>query len=111
MCVYVSAWPTQVPRPSLDARPLRTATNTGHSYPTSAKQKKNWDAIAAEVQKEEDQPEDDKDPNAGGDAALNKVFQKLYANATDDQKRAMIKSYQESNGTSLSTSWDEVKKG
>jgi len=84
---------------------------TPHSYPSSARQKKNWDAIAAEVQKEESAPQDDKDPNAGGDKALNELFQKLYADATDEQKRAMIKSYQESNGTSLSTSWDEVKKG
>ena len=38
------------------------------------------------------------------------MFQKLYADATDEQRRAMVKSYQESNGTSLSTNWDEVKK-
>jgi hypothetical protein len=51
-----------------------------------------------------------KDPNAGGDSALNEMFQKLYADATEDQRRAMIKSYQESNGTSLSTNWEEVSK-
>jgi hypothetical protein len=34
----------------------------------------------------------------------------LYADATEDQRRAMIKSYQESNGTSLSTNWEEVSK-
>lgn len=39
------------------------------------------------------------------------MFQKLYAGATDEQRRAMIKSYQESNGTSLSTSWKDVQKG
>ena len=51
-----------------------------------------------------------KNPNAGGDSALNEMFQKLYADATEDQRRAMIKSYQESNGTSLSTNWEEVSK-
>lgn len=52
----------------------------------------------------------DKDPNAQGDVAVNELFQKLYADATDDQRRAMIKSYQLSNGTSLSTNWEEVSK-
>jgi len=51
-----------------------------------------------------------KDPNAGGDRALNEMFQKLYADATDDQRKAMIKSYQESNGTALSTDWNDVSK-
>jgi suppressor of G2 allele of SKP1 len=52
--------------------------------------------MAAEIQKEEDAPvpEDQKDKNAGGDRELNKLFQKLYANATDDQRKAMMKSYQ-----------------
>jgi len=51
-----------------------------------------------------------KDPNGGGDVALNLMFQKLYEGATDEQRRAMIKSYQESNGTSLSTDWASVGK-
>lgn len=38
------------------------------------------------------------------------MFQKLYEGATDEQRRAMIKSYQESNGTSLSTDWASVSK-
>lgn len=36
-------------------------------------------------------------------------FQHLFAGADDDTRRAMMKSYVESNGTSLSTNWDEVK--
>jgi len=35
-------------------------------------------------------------------------FQKLYKDADPDTRRAMMKSYQESNGTALSTSWGEV---
>lgn len=72
-----------------------TASTSKHSYPSSSKKQTNWDAIAKQVQEEEDKPQDDKDPNAGGDKELNKLFQKLYAGATDEQKKAMIKSYQE----------------
>jgi suppressor of G2 allele of SKP1 len=35
-------------------------------------------------------------------------FKKLYKDADPDTKRAMMKSYQESNGTALSTSWSDV---
>ena len=52
----------------------------------------------------------DQDPNVGGDAALNGFFQKIFGDADEDTKRAMMKSYQESGGTTLSTNWDEVKK-
>lgn len=38
-------------------------------------------------------------------------FKKLYANADPDTRRAMVKSYYESEGTALSTNWEEVSKG
>ena len=47
------------------------------------------------------------DDDDGGDPA-NSFFKKLYAGADADTRRAMIKSYQESNGTALSTNWAEV---
>jgi len=68
------------------------------AYPTSSKSKKNWDDIAKTV--DEDKPE--------GEEALNKVFQDIYANGNDEQRRAMIKSFVESGGTVLSTNWNEV---
>ncbi len=69
------------------------------SYPTSSKKKIDWSKF--------DEEESDKEQE--GDPAL-KFFQSLYANADEDTKRAMMKSYVESNGTSLSTDWSKVGK-
>ncbi|KAI5918870.1 SGS domain-containing protein [Camillea tinctor] len=69
------------------------------AYPTSSKKgPKNWDAIADDDEEEKDE-----------EADVNSFFQNLYKNANDDTRRAMMKSYIESNGTSLSTNWDEAK--
>ena len=65
---------------------------------------KNWDAI------ERDVIEDEKNEKPEGDEAMNKLFQQIYADASEDTRRAMIKSYQTSGGTVLSTNWDEVSK-
>ncbi|TPX32660.1 hypothetical protein SeMB42_g07594 [Synchytrium endobioticum] len=75
-----------------DARP---------TYPTSSKKRHDWDKLSKEV--ESDKPE--------GEAALNALFQQIYKDADDDTRRAMIKSFTESNGTTLSTNWTEVGKG
>ncbi|MEN2498091.1 MAG: hypothetical protein MHMPM18_002413 [Marteilia pararefringens] len=36
-------------------------------------------------------------------------FSQLYKNASDDTKRAMQKSFEQSKGSVLSTNWNEVK--
>jgi len=75
------------------------------SYPTSSKKgPKNWDAIEREIMKEEEEEQ------LEGDAAVNKMFQKIYKDSSDEVKRAMMKSYTESGGTCLSTDWKEVSK-
>lgn len=69
------------------------------TYPNS--KGKDWSKVALEEKEEEgDKP--------SGDHALNALFKQIYGNASDDQRRAMMKSYQESNGTVLSTNWAEV---
>lgn len=84
---------TAVPTPGVEIKP---------SYPTSSKNKKNWDSIDKEIKKQEaeEKPE--------GDSALNALFKQIYERADENTRRAMIKSYQTSGGTVLSTNWDEV---
>ncbi|KAH8702271.1 hypothetical protein BGW36DRAFT_315046 [Talaromyces proteolyticus] len=119
-----------------DTKPIITPSiqpsqSTAPSYPTSSKHGvKNWDKLATDLTKKKDKkseakkPEDnagsggdDDDDDAesidseyGGGDAVDSFFKKLYANADPDTRRAMMKSYQESQGTSLSTNWDEVGK-
>lgn len=75
------------------------------------KAKKNWEGITTDILKSEKETTIDEDPNVGGDSTLNSFFQKIFADSDDDTKRAMMKSFQESGGTTLSTNWDDVRKG
>lgn len=59
-----------------------------------------WEASAAAQLGEEDE--------MGGDPMA--LFRKLYDGSDDDARRAMIKSYSESNGQVLSMNWGEVAK-
>ncbi|KAG8730465.1 hypothetical protein FRC11_006623 [Ceratobasidium sp. 423] len=92
------------PQPGL---PMQSSAAPSSTEPKLSK--KNWDSIVAGIPLEGDKTLQD-DPNAGGDAALNTFFQQIYGNADEDTKRAMLKSYTESGGTSLSTNWDEVRR-
>ncbi|OJJ08064.1 hypothetical protein ASPVEDRAFT_143152 [Aspergillus versicolor CBS 583.65] len=122
--------------PSTDAAPKLAA---GPSYPTSSRHgAKDWDKVAstlttkkpkkphshengkgkptekangeADELADESDNEGSVDSEYGGDA-VDGFFKKLYADADDDTRRAMMKSFVESNGTSLSTNWSEVGKG
>nr|AAR12907.1 pollen-specific SGT1 [Lilium longiflorum] len=74
---------------------------TRPSYPSS-KSKIDWDKLEAEVKKEE------KEEKLEGEAAMNKIFSDIYKSVDEDTRRAMNKSFVESNGTVLSTNWKEV---
>ncbi|KAG0134394.1 hypothetical protein HOY82DRAFT_577359 [Tuber indicum] len=96
-------------------------------YPTSSKKgPKDWDKVANDLtsrpqkDKTEKGATDDNDEEVpegaeydgdyeGGDP-VNHFFKKLYKDADEDTRRAMMKSYVESNGTALSTNWHEVGK-
>lgn len=83
------------------------------SYPTSSKKgPKDWDKVAKEAMPTSGKAgaAEDDDDYEGGDEA-NHFFKKLFKGASPEMQRAMMKSYTESNGTALSTNWEEVSKG
>lgn len=65
-------------------------------YPTSSKKKINWNNFKI----------DDDDKEEGNE---NDFFRKIFKDVDEDSRRAMMKSYVQSNGTVLTTSWDEAK--
>ena len=64
---------------------------TAKAYPSSSQHTKNWDKLAKEVDEEE------KTENKEGDAALNDLFKKIYSDGSDEQKKAMVKSFVSTN--------------
>ena len=101
------------------------ALAAGPVYPTSSRHgTKDWDKLASELTSKKPKDKKDKkkkneedgdhsdsgesvDSEFGGDA-VDGFFKKLYSGADPDTRRAMMKSYVESQGTSLSTNWSEV---
>lgn len=75
-----------------------------NQYPTSSHYTQKWDKMLVDISEEE------KNENLEGDAALNKLFQQIYSDGSDEVKRAMNKSFMESGGTVLSTNWTDVGK-
>lgn len=92
--------PEPTPAPTVSKADSAQTIGNAQSYPTSSKKGAvNWDKVA--------DSDDEDEESKGGD--VNSFFQTLYKNADDDTRRAMMKSYIESNGTSLSTNWAEAK--
>eukprot|EP00914_Ancora_sagittata_P019290 GHVO01038542.1.p1 GENE.GHVO01038542.1~~GHVO01038542.1.p1 ORF type:complete len:293 (+),score=55.57 GHVO01038542.1:153-1031(+) len=61
--------------------------------------KKDWNKIGQDI-------EDDKEPSGDGG---NEFLRRIYADGDEEARRAMVKSFQTSGGTVLSTNWDSVK--
>ncbi|KAI5813546.1 SGS domain-containing protein [Pyronema omphalodes] len=91
------------PKPAVELRPM---------YPSSSKTgSKDWDKVAADLTKKPNKKEGEEDDDGyDSDEAdpVNGFFKKLYKDADEDTRRAMMKSFIESGGTALSTNWAEV---
>ncbi|KAH8880593.1 SGS-domain-containing protein [Thozetella sp. PMI_491] len=96
----VAAPTTDAPAAAKPSTSTKTAPSAAAApaYPTSSKSgPKNWDKLGDA--EEDDEAKED----------VNYFFKKLYSGASPEQQRAMMKSFTESNGTSLSTDWNDVK--
>lgn len=71
--------------------------DTPVSYPTSSIKKTDWAKFKID---DDEEDEENEDPD--------RFFKKLYSGADDNARKAMMKSFIESNGTSLSTDWSDV---
>ena len=87
-----------------ESESIDESTNAKKTMPRPYASTKDWDAINRSLTQAEEAE------NPEGDEALNKLFKQIYANASEDTRRAMVKSMQTSGGTVLSTNWDEVSK-
>lgn len=93
--------------PSLEKE--ETLTNNGNSnnkgrqeelhaaYPSSSRKKIDWSNFKVE----------DETENDGGEP--NQFFQQIFKDMDEDSRRAMMKSYVQSNGTVLTTNWEEAR--
>lgn len=91
-----TAKPSVSAKSSVPARPSFAEKSSAPAYPSSSRTgPKNWDNL--EVDAEDDSSD------------VNGFFKMLYKDATPEARRAMMKSFTESGGTSLSTSWEDVK--
>ncbi|KAF2179884.1 SGS-domain-containing protein [Zopfia rhizophila CBS 207.26] len=100
--------------PSIPSHILTPKTNEQPpTYPTSSRSgAKDWDKVAKDLTSKKKTDGEDGDDNwdlddVEGDETT-KFFKQLYKGADPDQQRAMMKSYQESGGTVLSTDWSNV---
>lgn len=81
------------------------SANSTQKYPTSSKNKTDFD----KMNKEFDEIVKKDSKTAEGNESIMKLFKEIYANADENTKKAMIKSYSTSGGTVFSTNWEDVK--
>ncbi|KAJ4377436.1 Cochaperone protein [Neocucurbitaria cava] len=88
--------------PTLEPVTGKSNQESAPAYPTSSKHgAKNWDKVAEDGYDEENEIEGDE---------CGHFFKTLFKKGTAEQQKAMMKSYQESGGTVLSTDWDNVSR-
>lgn len=73
-------------------------------YPSSSKVKKDWAQVDKELEAETKE-----EIKYGGNDGMWNLFRQVYAQGDENCRRAMIKSFQTSGGTVLSTNWNDVK--
>ncbi|KAK3377544.1 SGS domain-containing protein [Podospora didyma] len=95
----VASKPVEAPTGVSASENIPAATTKPPAYPTSSKSgPKDWEKLG----------EGEGDDNEAGQD-VNYFFKELYKNSSPEQQRAMMKSFVESNGTALSTDWNDVK--
>lgn len=90
---------TTTPTPATTHDTTSKPTATASPYASST----DWNAVERDLKQAEAQEKPE------GEEALNKLFQDIYGKSSDDTRRAMVKSFQTSGGTVLSTNWSDVK--
>ena len=75
------------------------------SYPSSSKTKRNWDKIDKEIATDIERHGEE----FGEDPSMN-FFKQIFSQGDAEKRRAMMKSFQTSGGTVLSTDWNDVSK-
>ncbi|MCQ2816454.1 MAG: hypothetical protein MJ252_04220 [archaeon] len=89
----------------INKRENPSQTASGYSNISSSKVKKNWDKF----EKEFDEEYKAEHKCNGGNEGMMNLFRQIYESGDENCRRAMIKSFQTSGGTVLSTNWDDVK--
>lgn len=69
---------------------------------------RSWDKLAAE---DEGEVEVERLENWDSDAAAHRLFQHIYSQASEEKQKAMMKSFMDSRGTSMTTDWKKAKTG
>jgi suppressor of G2 allele of SKP1 len=90
------------PPPSVPMEEDKDIPKLDASVPRPYASSRDWNTIERKLKAEEE------NEKPQGEDAMNKLFEQIYSKADEDTRRAMIKSYQTSGGTVLSTNWQEV---
>lgn len=85
-------------------------TTAASTSETTSSRRSKWDSFK-DVDEEEEKQNKTSGNGTSSEGSIDDFFKQLYANSDDDTRKAMMKSYQESGGTALSTNWEDVKKG